>query len=42
MNLLVPKLDHAIVQGGENPRANRMKAQPLHSIRLRLELGQHV
>lgn len=38
---VVPQLNDTAVQAGENPWPPRVKAQPLHPITLRLELGQH-
>lgn len=38
---VVPELNNAAVQAGENPWPARVKAQPLHPIALGLKLGQH-
>lgn len=38
---VVPQLDDAVVQRGENPWSNGVERQPLHAIALRLELGEH-
>jgi hypothetical protein len=38
---VIPQLNEAIVEGGENPGPLGVKAQPLHSIALRFELCQH-
>ena len=39
---VVPKLDDTIVQGAEEPGSGRVEVDALHSLRLSLELDQHV
>ena len=38
---IVPQLDDAGVQRGEDPRPLRVERQAFHPVRFRLELGQH-
>ena len=38
---VVPELDDAAVQAGQDPWPSRVKAQTLHAITLGLELRQH-
>jgi len=42
MHSLIPELDHAIVQRGENPRPDWVEAQTLDTVALGLEFGQHL
>lgn len=38
---VVPELDDAVVQRGEDPGPHRVEGEALHPVRLGLELGQH-
>lgn len=38
---IIPELDHAAVETGQDPWPLGVKAQPFHSIALRLKLRQH-
>ena len=40
-DLLVPELDHPVMQGGEDPWADGVEAQPLDAVAFVFKLDQH-